>query len=252
MTQSRKKIAVITPYNNEDSRLIKKANVSIWNQNCDDFICEHIIIVDGQDLNKSLQNINCIKLELGKNYNNNGNTPRSIGTNIAISMNYDFIMYLDTDNWFMDQHVESLLSLSKNGEQIACSYRTFFNMKDEKLNYLEDSDCLKKTHVDTSCFLIPRLYYRYINIWHLIPNEISQWCDRIFFSNLLFNKCNIAYTEKHTVAFRSTYDVHYLRSGAAFPNNVKICSEINKKPHEFFVDKKNQDLFKNIFGFAWT
>ena len=40
-----KKIAVITPYNNEDIGLIKKANESIFDQLGENFSCEHIIIV---------------------------------------------------------------------------------------------------------------------------------------------------------------------------------------------------------------
>ena len=99
-----KKIAVITPYNNEDIGLIKKANESIFDQLGDNFCCEHIIIVDGIDEKNNLSDLRCHKIELKKNHNDNGNTPRSIGTNYAINRNFDFIMYLDADNWFLKNH----------------------------------------------------------------------------------------------------------------------------------------------------
>ena len=84
-----KKIAVITPYYNEDLDLIKKANESVLNQNNKEFECEHIIIVDGYDNNNYLKNLDCFSLELKENHKDNGNTPRSFGTNLAISKKYD-------------------------------------------------------------------------------------------------------------------------------------------------------------------
>ena len=58
-----KKIAVITPYYNEDLDLIKKANESVLNQNNKEFECEHIIIVDGYDNNNYLKNLDCFSLD---------------------------------------------------------------------------------------------------------------------------------------------------------------------------------------------
>ena len=64
-----KKIAVITPYNNEDIGLIKKANDSVFDQLGDNFTSEHIIIVDGIDEKNNLSDIRCHKIELKKNHN---------------------------------------------------------------------------------------------------------------------------------------------------------------------------------------
>ena len=80
-----KKIAVITAYNNEEFRLIEKANHSVVSQSNNEVCCDHIIVVDGFDLNKNLEKIKCKKVELNQNHNDNGNTPRSVGTNMAIS-----------------------------------------------------------------------------------------------------------------------------------------------------------------------
>ena len=247
-----KRIAVITPYNNEDIDLIKKANDSIFDQLGDNFSCEHIIIVDGIDEKNNLSDLRCHRIELKKKYNDNGNTPRSIGTNYAINRNFDFIMYLDADNWFLNNHVHSLLNLIKKDTSIACSYRSFYTVDEKKMSYLEDDDCLNKKFVDTSCYLIPRNFFKLINIWHLIPKETSQWCDRIFFYNILKNKCPIKFSGMHTVAFRTLYEVHYLHSKLDIPNNVKKNEEINKKAVNFFLNLKNKESFVKTFGFWWT
>ena len=82
-------------------------------------------MVDGLDKKGNLQKLKCEKIELIKNHNNNGNTPRSVGTTKAISKGYDFIMYLDADNWFLPGHVSSLLELIKDKNCIGCSYDLF-------------------------------------------------------------------------------------------------------------------------------
>ena len=247
-----KKIAVITPYNNENYDIIKKANQSVLEQGVREFECEHIIIADGKDENNNLSKLKCHKIELDKNYNDNGNMPRSIGTKYAINNKFDFIMYLDADNWFLNDHIVSLINLINDQNHIACSYRSFYTFDEKKMSYIEDDDCLSKKFVDTSCYLIPKLFFEYINIWHLIPKETSQWCDRIFYFNLLKNKCPIKYSEQHTVAFRSLYEVHYLNSNLDLPKNVKKNSEINKKAVNFFSDLKNKENFVKTFGFWWN
>ena len=246
-----KKIAVITPYNNEDFNLIKKANESVKLQSNNQFNCEHIIVVDGQDTNEVLKKLDCFSLELKENYQDNGNTPRSVGTNLAISKNYDFIMYLDADNWFMKNHAETLFDLIKLEDGIACSYRTFFTMKEQKLDYLEDSDSLKKKHVDTSCYLIPKKFFKFINIWHLIPKPASQWCDRIFFHHLNLMQIKFKFSEKHTLAFRTLYQVHYNNNKNLMPKNSKENSKINERVYDYFSDKNNQETFNNLFNFTF-
>ena len=246
-----KKIAVITPYYNEDLNLIKKANESVLNQRNEEFECEHIIIVDGYDNNNFLKNLNCFSLELKENHKDNGNTPRSFGTSLAISKNYDYIMYLDADNWFLENHTKTLFDLIKFENTIACSYRTFFTSDGEKLDYLEDSDSLQKKHVDTSCYLIPSFFFKFINIWHLIPKPTSQWCDRIFFNYLNRMKIPIRFSEKHTLAFRSLYQVHYKNNKDLMPKYPKENSEINKKVFDYFSKEANQEAFNKLFNFTY-
>ena len=246
-----KKIAVITPYNNENFELIRKANFSIFDQIGDNFSCEHIIIVDGFDEKNNLANLKCHKIELKINHNDNGNTPRSIGTNYVIDKKFDYIMYLDADNWFINNHVYSLFNLINNQIAIACSYRSFFTDDENKMTYIEDDDCLNKKMVDTSCYLIPKTFFNDINIWHLIPNETSQWADRIFFYNILTKKHPLKFSEKHTVAFRTLYEVHYIHSNLPIPKNVKRNNEMNKKAVNFFLNEKNKENFVKTFGFWW-
>ena len=246
-----KKIAVITPFYNEDFKVIKKTNDSVLMQTNEQFKCDHIIIADGYDNNNCLKNLECFSLELKENHKDNGNTPRSVGTNLAISKNYDYIMYLDADNWFFENHTKTLFDLINLEDAISCSYRTFFTIDGKKLDYLEDSDSLLKKHVDTSCYLIPKSFFKFINIWHLIPKPTSQWCDRIFFNYLNRMKVPIKFSEKHTLAFRSLYQVHYKNNKDLMPKYPKENSEINKKVFDYFSKEANQETFNKLFNFTY-
>ena len=256
-----KEIAVITPYNNEDYYQIKKANDNVISQKHensnfarfnDEFRCHHFIIVDGVDKKKNLDKLKCEKIELLKNHNDNGNTPRSVGTSTVIKRNYDFIMYLDADNWFLPGHVSTLLNLIKDKTCIGCSYRSFYTEDEKIINFTEDSDCLDKTHVDTSCFLIPKFFYNMINIWHLIPKPTTQWSDRIFYNYLRAKNCSLKYSETHSVAFRTLYDTHYKEGNLPLPKNVKNSIQISKKAINYFSEEKNKAEFLKIFGFWWV
>ena len=153
--KKKERIVVCGPSGSGKSTLIRCINRLEEHQ-------EGTIIVDGIDEKNNLSHLRCHKIELKKNHNDNGNTPRSIGTNYAINRNFDFIMYLDADNWFLNNHVNSLLNLTKEEVLIACSYRSFYTVDEKKMSYLEDDDCLNKKFVDTSCYLIPRKFFKLI------------------------------------------------------------------------------------------
>lgn len=238
------KIAVITPVYKEEKKIIERCNISVLKQNIK---CDHIIVQDG-DYQFNLKNL---KAEIFRSSisNDNGNTPRSIGTDYAIQNEYDYIAYLDADNFFHEKHIDNLLNKIQNFDVSTC-FRTFHKENGEKINIMEDDDVLNKQHVDTSCYLISKKIFHYINIWKEIPKEVSQWCDRIFFNYLLHKKTNIKFTDAYTVSFTTLYENHYKRGGEKVPNNAKKFS-INQEAINYFLTKKKSDEFYKKFGFTF-
>jgi hypothetical protein len=238
------KIAIITPYFKESLDILKQCYNSVLTQQVN---ADHYFIADGFPRNEiSSWKVKHIILE--KSHDDNGNTPRGIGSNIARELNYDFISYLDADNWFHKDHLKSLINLYNNTKaNICCSKRTFHHMNGEDLNISEMPED-KFEHVDTSCFLIHNSAFEVTKIWEKMPKILSPICDRIFYKSIIINKkYSIAFSNLRTVAFRSQYLSHYKTANQQAPKNLKGL--IGRESYEWLKTEIGKKISKETLGF---
>ena len=211
------KIAVITPYYKEDSDVLHQCHQSVLDQGVD---ADHFFVADGFP-NQELMTWNIKHISLPQAHADNGNTPRGIGGILADVEGYDFICYLDADNWFHPGHISSLLELWKESNADVCSsFRTIHSLNGMELP-AHDADELSLAHIDTSCYLLHRNAFEALYIWLKIPKALPPICDRIFLSCLKRKQYRFASTRKKTVAFRSQYLFHYLFAKVEPPQNLK-------------------------------
>lgn len=223
------KIAVITPYYKESTDILLKGHTSVLNQNVDAFV-SHFMIADGFP-NPDIKDWNIKHIVLPEAHSDNGNTPRGIGSHLAVSQGYDFIAYLDADNWFHPNHLSSLLDLWKEtGADVCCSSRTLHKFDGTLIQCSLDEDELNNSFVDTSCYLLGTNAFGVINLWINMPKELSPICDRVFFAGIKKNNYKVSFTSLPTLAFRSQYLGHYVKAGLAVPEGAKgdVVSEVNK------------------------
>jgi glycosyltransferase involved in cell wall biosynthesis len=211
------RIAVITPYYREPLAMLEQGHRSVLAQGVD---ADHIMIADGHALD-AIDGWAARHVRLPGAHGDNGNTPRGIGSLLAASEGYEFIAYLDADNWYHDGHLRSLLQLWEQRRAPVCaSFRTFHDAAGDDLGIREsEEDALR--HVDTSCLLIHRSGFDSLRAWLEMPKILSPICDRIFLSALLHRKFVIASTGERTVAFRSQYRSHYLSANRPVPDLIK-------------------------------
>ncbi len=181
---------------------------------------DHFMIADGFALDE-IDAWQVQHVKLPQAHADNGDTPRGLGSLLAKAQGYDFIAYLDADNWFHAGHLESLLALhAQTGHAICSSFRTFHGLAGELLDITEsDENALK--HVDTSCFLIHRSSFDVIDVWIDMPRILSPICDRVFLASLMHKRRGIQSTGLRSVAFRTQYAQHYRAAGAALPPGAK-------------------------------
>jgi len=238
------KIAIITPYFKESLDILKQCHNSVLAQ---EISADHYFIADGFPRSEiNLWKVKHIILE--KNHDDNGNTPRGIGSKTARELNYDFISYLDADNWFHKDHLESLINLYNNTKaNICCSKRTFHHMNGEDLNISEVPED-KFEHVDTSCFLIHNLAFEVTKIWEKMPKILSPICDRIFYKSIVIHKkYSIAFSNLRTVAFRSQYLSHYKTAKQQPPENLK--GSIGRESFDWLKTEMGKKISKETLGF---
>ena len=238
------KIAIITPYFKESLDILEQCYNSVLAQQVN---ADHYFIADGFPRNE----INSWKVKhiiLEKSHDDNGNTPRRIGSKTAGELNYDFISYLDADNWFHKYHLKSLINLYNDTKaNICCSKRTFHHINGEDLNISEVPED-KFEHVDTSCFLIHNSAFELTKIWEKMPKILSPICDRIFYKSIIIHKkYSIAFSNLRTVAFRSQYLSHYKTANRQPPKNLKQL--IGKESYDWLKTEIGKKISKETLGF---
>jgi len=212
------KIAVITPYYQEPRAMLKLCHESVIEQNMG---ADHFFVADGHP-NPFISEIGADHIMLPKSSDDNGNTPRGIGGILAIKHGYDFIAYLDADNWFHKGHLSSLIQLHLRTKAAVCtSFRTIHSLDGTELLGVQDPEEANLTHVDTSCYMLHRSAFELNDIWIKMPKQLSPICDRVFFKGVFSKRFSIASTREKTVAFRSQYKDHYLAANLPVPTNAK-------------------------------
>jgi glycosyltransferase involved in cell wall biosynthesis len=122
-------------------------------------------------------------------------------------INTDYIFFLDEDNWYQPNHVETLVKTLDEGNQFAYSLREVY---DENKNYLCDDNCesLGKwpiwfTHnepnylIDTSSFAFTREFLIQVcHLWHW------GWGGDRRFYNIVRDNAKHDTSGKHTLCYR--------------------------------------------------
>lgn len=239
------KIAVITPYYQEPTAMLRQAHESVLNQKGSDI--DHFMVADGF-ANPEVNSWKVKHTVLSQSHGDNGNTPRGIGSLLAEVEGYDFIAYLDADNWFHEGHLESLLDLhTKTKAHVCCSFRTFHSLDGVTLA-VSEKDENQLRHVDTSCLLLSRKAFGLLPVWLKMPKQLSPLCDRVFFSAIQFKELTIASTRQRSVAFRSQYENHFRAAKVPIPEGLKKDADLQSS-YDFLKSRHGIDACIKQMGF---
>lgn len=210
------RVAVITPFYNTPLHWLEQCHASVRAQT---HPCTHFLVSDGAGENP-LSDFEGEYIRLPKPHADNGNTPRAVGSTTAAGEGFDAIAYLDADNWYAANHIESLVTLKQQtGAAVCTSGRTLHNLSGELLGPCVEVD--GKHFVDTSCLFITRPAYGLTLQWVFMPREFSVVCDFWVWSCVRRSLHPTAHTGLQTMAFRTTYPHHFLRFGLPPPPGAK-------------------------------
>jgi len=237
-----KSVTVITP--TIGSRKLEDAIVSVQNQTYKHI--QHLVVVDGHekmfDVTANLdvryaEHCNVNLTITPENTGGNGFYGHRIYAAYPHLINSDYIFFLDEDNWYTSNHVETLVQTLEEGNDFAYSLREIY---DENKNYICDDNCeslgkwpIYFTHddphylVDTSSFAFRREFLIQVcQFWHW-----GWGGDRHFFYSVK-DRCKWDTSGKHTLCYRLDGN----------PNSVT---------EDFFI-KGNEEHHKRYNGkFPW-
>jgi glycosyltransferase involved in cell wall biosynthesis len=211
------KIAVITPYYKESIEILRRCRESVKAQ---DIGVDHFFIADGFP-NWELSKWDIQHIVLSKNHDDMGNTPRGIGSMLADVEGYDFIAYLDADNWMHPNHLSSLFHLWQETEADVCaSFRTMYAVNGIEMK-IQDKDELLLKHIDTNCLFLHRSSFSVLNVWLKMPQILKDIGDRVFVAALRNQHFSFAHTKQRTSAYCTRYKIHYSACGLELPGDAK-------------------------------
>jgi glycosyltransferase involved in cell wall biosynthesis len=206
-----KTVTVITP--TIGSSKVRDAVKSVQEQTYKHI--RHLLVVDGEEYDeKFVENFEYEEIEklmpysiAPENTGGGGFYGHRIYAGYAHLVNTDYIFFLDEDNWYQPNHVETLVKTLEEGNQFAYSLREVY---DENKNYLCDDNCesLGKwpiwfTHnepnylIDTSSFAFTREFLIQVShLWHW------GWGGDRHFYNIIRDSAKHDTSGKHTLCYR--------------------------------------------------
>jgi len=241
------RVAVVAPYYKESPEVLRACRDSVLQQSLP---CTLFAVADGfpsEVFDNAGPLIRHVRLPLPNG--DNGNTPRGVGSLLALADGFDFVAYLDADNWFHPTHIETLVELHERTQaMVMCSKRTFHGLDGTLLAVAESAEELHK-HVDTSCYLLHRSCSDAMLIWAQMPKELSPACDRIFYQKIIYERYSMAFSDLRTCAFRSQYADHYTDAGLDAPPRSKNGRDVFENAIRYLLTERGASEAVRVLGF---
>lgn len=211
------RVAVVTPYHREEEHLLAAAHASVVAQT---HPCTHILVADGHP-SPAVAGFAAQHIVLPVSHGDYGDTPRAVGSFSAVGQGFDAITYLDADNWYAVDHVESMIALSqRTGASVCVAARSLHRLDGSLLDaHGEPSD--GATHVDTNCLFLTSAAFRVLPLWALVPRALHPIDDRIVWAAILALGLRVARWNAPTVHYRTAFRIHYEERGEAPPPGAK-------------------------------
>jgi len=219
------RVAVVSAYFKESRQVLQRCLESVKAQS---HPCTHFLISDGHP-QSFLDDLPVRHVKLGAAHADYGDTPRSIGSLLAIQEEFDAIAYLDADNFFVPDHIQQTLDAAAATGKVfdVLTTRRFLVRPDgSRLPVVDESF---QTHADTSCFLILRGGFPLVHLWALVPRPLSVIGDRVFLRAILARGCRIGHVPRQSVGYQALWTNLYLALGEVPPEGAKeIHTEIEE------------------------
>lgn len=242
------KIAVITPYHGEPLEVLAQCHHGVLAQDVGGRAeVHHFFVADGFP-RREVDGWQARHVTLPASHDDAGGTPRGIGGMLAAAEGYDFVTYLDADNWYHAGHLASLLDMHGQSNAPVCtSWRTFHRPDGSELNISEPAeDALR--HVDTNCYFIHRAAFDVLAVWLRTPRQLATVGDSVFLAALRHGRHRIVATQRRTVAYRTLHEFHYRLAGEAAPEGAKPM-ELVRPAQQWLLTKEGVDESVRQLGF---
>ncbi|HWU81338.1 MAG TPA: glycosyltransferase [Caulobacter sp.] len=205
------RIAVVTPYFREPLDILERCHASVRAQTVD---CTHILVADGHP-RAEVDGWSAEHLVLAKSHGDNGNTPRGLGGLSALNRGFDGVAFLDADNWYAPDHLESVIA-SADGADVVFSDRQVVLSTGEFCPF-DDIDIRERRFADTSSIFIRATAPFLVLAWALMDQALSPICDRVMCAAIEARGARTAWSGRRSVFYESRWRSHFAALGKPPP-----------------------------------
>jgi hypothetical protein len=218
------RVAVVTPYFKEAPETLARCIGSVQAQRSDlhNFEVVHLLVADGHPQDW-LDGEGVRHLRLDRSHADYGNTPRSIGGVLAASEGFDAIAFLDADNWYEADHVQTCLdTVYRAAEPVDYVVaRRRIVRQDGSVMPIVASDDASFVHVDTSCYLLLWGAFHTLGLWGTMPKALALVGDRVYRQALAGAGLRFAAAGHATVNYLCTWESFFRAIGEPVPDYAK-------------------------------
>ena len=169
------RVAVVTPTYPRRLDWLAQCHASVRAQT---HPCTHILVADGGEPH-GLADFDGQFIALHRKHNDYGNTPRTVASLSAAAQGFDAICYLDDDNWYSPNHVETMVALHRQtGASVCSTPRLLYDPQDVLFGKDPQSDGVHL--VDTNCYFVAKPAFDMLTVWALVPPEFCYVTDFYF------------------------------------------------------------------------
>ncbi|QDQ27425.1 glycosyltransferase family 2 protein [Chitinimonas arctica] len=242
------RIAVVTAYHRESAAMLRRCLDSVAAQTQ---VCTHFLVSDGH-ASAEVAARAVRHIQLGIEHGDYGDTPRAIGSLLAINEGYEAIAYLDADNYFLPTHLADLVAAwEADGRQwdVLTSGR-FFIYPDGRAMPLSDADG-PWLAADTNCLFLAGAALDITPLWGRMPAAFHVFGDRIIWQALQAKGLRIAHLPVASVAYTSNWKTQYLAMGELPPPDAKDIAEPARAAARWWqgLDEAERERQRQILGF---
>jgi hypothetical protein len=164
------------------------------------------------------------------NHADYGDTPRGVGAASAAASGFDAICFLDADNWYEPNHVETMRTIAgKTGAQVVTAVRRIFAADGRMLGVCNESNGVDFN--DTNCYFLTRTAFPACAAWLFKDSSESIVGDKVFWNAVQ----NGGYVRVHstlpTVNYVTTLAFHYEMFGETPPDDSRLIVQLNGHQH---------------------
>jgi hypothetical protein len=211
------RIAVITPCHDTPQAWLDQCRQSVLAQTLP---CTHILVNDGGEPPQVDDSGPVQIVHLPRPHHDVGNAGRAIGSVTAICQGFDALAYLDSDNWYEPNHLESLARLHRTtGAAVCTSTRNIYQPDGSLMG--RDFEVDGERFVDTNCLFLTTGAFAAVSAWYLAPRGQALVGDRIVWQTIKKMHLSCAHTNLPTVAYRTNYRFHFDHFGITAPPEAK-------------------------------